>query len=216
MYCAADIPYDYIKTYEGFEYYRSQLNNQTFIEYYYDRKTTAITFNPNGGKFGGVDPAPCSRTFKYGSTVAIAMGEALWPSRTGYDFGGWAYSSDATTSNYGPNLGFEVTDTTPSAVTLYAIWRPDSSTNSTLTFVSGGDVTVELSDNSFHAQPSIAGTYTYEWYLNNVKQSSETDTCSIDVQNLAEGFYTLVVKATSSTGIVYVSQYSLPVYGQAQ
>ncbi len=191
-------------------------DKNTVIKIYYDRKVTAITFNANGGKFysGSLEPITINR--KYGATFSIGMGEELWPSRDNYEFRGWAYNSNATSCDFGPNLYFEVKDTTPSAVTLYAIWRVDSNFNTGLFFVSGGNVEIVPEGGSFHAKPEIDGTYTYEWYLNNDKLSSNTEYCTIDVSSLAEGVYALVVKATSSTGIVYVSQYSLPVYGEAQ
>ena len=216
MWTDADVPNDYKKDYAGFEFRGGLLNQGPSVDYYYDRKVTAITFNANGGKFysGSLDPITINR--KYGATFSIGMGEELWPSRDNYEFRGWAYNSNATSCDFGPNLYFEVKDTPLSAVTLYAIWRVDSNFNIGLFFVSGGDVEIVPEGGSYHAKPEIDGTYTYEWYLNNNKLSSNTEYCTIDVSSLAEGVYALVVKATSSTGIVYVSQYSLPVYGEAQ
>ncbi len=180
------------------------------IKIYYDRKVTAITFNANGGKFysGSLDPITINR--KYGATFSICMGEELWPSRDNYEFRGWAYNSNATSCDFGPNLYFEVKDTTPSAVTLYAIWRPDATANGSLNFISGGDVRIQADGNIYEAIPSIAGTYTYEWYLNNEKQTVTEN--RIDLSQLTAGYYILTVKATNTeTGIVYVSNFFQPI-----
>ena len=209
------------KTYTGFtakalEQKTLSAAETSVIKIFYDRKITALTLNPNGGKFynGSTEPETFNR--KYGSTFTIGMGEVFWPSREGYEFRGWAYKSDATNCNFAQELNFEVTDATPSSVTLYAIWKSDPSMNSTLNFVSGGDVEIVANGNIYVATPTIAGSYTYEWYLNDVKQSSETNECAIFPENLQTGIYTLVVKAISSTGIVYVSQFPGYIVGEAQ
>ena len=212
----ADIPNNIVKDYKGFTFKEATISGGELIKIYYDRKITALTLNPNGGKFldGTTDSVTINR--KYESTFRIGMGEVYWPSREGYEFRGWAYKSDATNCNFAQELNFEVTDATPSSVTLYAIWKSDPSMNSTLNFVSGGDVEIVANGNIYVATPTIAGSYTYEWYLNDVKQSSETNECAIFPENLQTGIYTLVVKAISSTGIVYVSQFPGYIVGEAQ
>ena len=84
-----------------------------------------------------------------------------------------------------------------------------------LTFVSGGDITIKADGTVFTATPTIPGEYTYEWYLNDVKQTSETNQCAIDTDALSVGFYKILVKATSSTGIVYVTEFEWAMIGQA-
>ena len=203
------------KTYTGFtvkafEQQTLSDNGNMVIKIYYDRKTTTITFNENGGTFWGGVHGPLTRGYKYESLASIALGEVLWPSREGYEFRGWAYDSKATTCDYSQNLNFEITDSTPSAVTLYAIWRPDATANGSLNFISGGDVEIVADGNIYEARPSIAGTYTYEWYLNNEKQTVTEN--RIDLSQLTAGYYILTVKATNTeTGIDYVSNFFQPI-----
>lgn len=83
-----------------------------------------------------------------------------------------------------------------------------------LTFVSGGDITIKAEGETYIATPVIPGEYTYEWYLNDVKQSSETNQCVIDPTNLPVGYYKLLVKATSSTGIIYVTEFEYGIVGE--
>lgn len=93
---------------------------------------------------------------------------------------------------------------------------PSSDTvKGTLTFISGGDIKIVADGTVFTATPTIPGEYTYEWYLNDVKQTSETNQCAIDTDALSVGFYKILVKATSSTGIVYVTEFEWAMIGQA-
>lgn len=210
MYEASDVPIDYVKDYEGFEYSYPVLNNQCIICYYYDRKTTALTLNPNGGKFLDGTSNPSIINCKYESTFSIGSGEARRPSKEGYELIGWAYESDAATCDYSQNLNFEITNSTPSAVTLFAIWRPDAAVNGSLNFISGGDVEIVADGNIYEARPTIEGTYTYEWYLNNEKQTVTEN--RIDLSQLTAGYYILTVKATNTeTGVVYVSNFFQPI-----
>ena len=72
--------------------------------------TYTVSYDANGGTGG---PAPVS--VAYGSYCGIAAGT---PTRTGYNFLGWATSSTATTAMASSSV-FQVT----SNMTLYAVWQ---------------------------------------------------------------------------------------------
>lgn len=73
--------------------------------------TYAVTYNANGGS-----GAPASQTKTYGTNLALS---STRPTRTGYDFLGWATSSSATTATYQPGATYS----TNAALSLYAVWR---------------------------------------------------------------------------------------------
>ena len=70
-----------------------------------------VAFNANGGS-----GAPSSQKKWYGETLTLSSTN---PTRTGYDFKGWATSSTATTSTYSAGGSY----TANSAATLYAVWE---------------------------------------------------------------------------------------------
>lgn len=101
---------------------------------------------------------------------------------------------------------------TPSPSMPEDILEPDTPVGPvSITFVSGGNITVSMNGSTFTATPSIQGTYTYEWFLQGVQQSSTTNTCTIQASSLLSGFYELIVKANCSNGINYVSCYQLAI-----
>ena len=62
----------------------------------------------------------------------------------------------------------------------------------------------------YKAVATLQGTYSYEWYLNDVKQDCEES--SIDLSQLSAGYYILTVKVTNpATGFVYVSTFENPI-----
>ncbi len=212
MWSSVNVPDDYIKEYEGFRYDHPVLNDQSNIEYYYDRKITWISLWANCGQFTDGETT-YNLSAKYGSTIEISMGEAAWPSYSGYDFKGWAYKSDAVTVNYPQNLSFEVTAETPESVNLWAVWRAESNiNNSGLNFADlGNDVKIVADGNIYKAEIKLPGNYSYEWYLNDVKRDNE-EASSIDLSQLSAGYYILTVKVTNTaTGVVYVSTFEHPI-----
>lgn len=75
--------------------------------------TYTITFNANGGTL----PSGLStQTKTYG--VALTLSDKV-PTRTNYNFLGWATSASATTAKYQPGGSF----TTNAKTTLYAVWE---------------------------------------------------------------------------------------------
>lgn len=73
--------------------------------------TYAVTYNANGGS-----GAPSSQTKTYGTSLTLS---STRPTRTGYEFLGWATSSSATTATYQPGATYS----TNAALSLYAVWR---------------------------------------------------------------------------------------------
>lgn len=67
-----------------------------------------ITYNANGGYY-----PPASQTFTGHTTITSSK-----PSRTGYDFLGWATTSYATAATYLPGSSYS-----GGSVTLYAVWK---------------------------------------------------------------------------------------------
>ena len=73
--------------------------------------TYTVSYNANGGS-----GAPSSQTKTYGSTLTLSSTK---PTRSGYDFLGWATSSTATSASYSAGGSY----TSNSSVTLYAVWE---------------------------------------------------------------------------------------------
>ena len=71
----------------------------------------AVTYNANGGS-----GAPSSQTKYYGVNLALSSAK---PTRTNYNFKGWATSSTATTATYQPGATYSGN----AALALYAVWE---------------------------------------------------------------------------------------------
>lgn len=78
-------------------------------------KWTAITYTVSYNANGGTG-APGNQTKTYGQTLTLST---TVPTRTNYNFKGWATSASATTPNYQPGGSY----TTNAAITLYAVWE---------------------------------------------------------------------------------------------
>ena len=73
--------------------------------------TYTVSYNANGGS-----GAPSSQTKTYGKTLTLS---STVPTRTNYNFVGWATSSTAATASYQAGGSY----TKNSAATLYAVWE---------------------------------------------------------------------------------------------
>lgn len=78
-------------------------------------KWTAITYTVSYNANGGTG-APGNQTKTYGQTLTLS---STVPTRTNYNFKGWATSAAATTPNYQPGGSY----TANAGVTLYAVWE---------------------------------------------------------------------------------------------
>lgn len=135
--------------------------------------TYTIKFNANGGS-----GAPSSQTKSYGVTLTLSTTK---PTRTNYNFLGWATSSTATSAKYSAGGSY----TANTATTLYAVWElaytPPRITN----------VSVSRCDlNGTVDEEGQCGLISYEWacdetctdvtYYYKTSSSSEWTTCNID------------------------------------
>lgn len=77
----------------------------------WEANTYDVSYNANGGS-----GAPANQTKTYGVALALS---ATKPTRTNYNFLGWATSASATTAAYA--AGGSYTDN--AAITLYAVWE---------------------------------------------------------------------------------------------
>lgn len=73
--------------------------------------TYTVTYNANGGT-----GAPGSQTKTYGKTLTLSSTK---PTRTGYEFLGWATSASATSATYSAGGSY----VNNAAITLYAVWK---------------------------------------------------------------------------------------------
>lgn len=73
--------------------------------------TYSVKYNANGGS-----GAPANQTKTYGKTLTLS---STIPTRTNYNFKGWATSASATTATYSVGGSY----TANAAVTLYAVWE---------------------------------------------------------------------------------------------
>ena len=186
------------KSYEGFtakpiEQETIQADGQTVVEICYDRKTYTLSYSSTYGE------PPASKPVKYGYVLETEDIPDL--SEINYTFKGWYADGISIAEGY----------IVKKDITLTAQWR--SQTGFILTFMTGTDITITEDSNTFTATPSVAGTYTYAWYINEVQQSSTTNTFTLDTTGMAPGYYTLVVTAVSDS-IESTSCYQISVTGE--
>lgn len=93
-------------------------NASTTLYAVWQGRTYTVSYNANGGT-----GAPASQIKTYGQTLTLS---SKVPTRSGYEFVGWATISSATSASYSPGGSF----TRNSSVTLYAVWEkiPDTYT----------------------------------------------------------------------------------------
>ena len=126
--------------------------------------TYKVTFNANGGT-----GAPSAQTKTYGKTLTLSSTK---PTRTNYNFKGWATSASATTAAYSAGGSY----TSNAAITLYAVWelayKKPSITNASIirsedgtiitvdckwsTFVDATTATIHIESSSGNASYPIA------------------------------------------------------------
>ncbi len=105
-----------------------------------------VNYNANGGS-----GAPSSQTKYYGTNITLS---STVPTRSGYTFLGWASSSTATTASYQPGSTYS----SNSAITLYAVWKANSTALTENTSVSATISTAgEMKYYTF--TPSSTGKY---------------------------------------------------------
>lgn len=90
---------------------RYGLDANTTLYAIWKAETYTISYNANGGT-----GAPGNQTKTYGQTLTLSSTK---PTRTNYNFLGWATSSGASTAEYQAGGSY----TNNAAVTLYAVWQ---------------------------------------------------------------------------------------------
>lgn len=98
-----------------------------------------VSYNANGGS-----GAPSSQKKYYGKTLTLSSTK---PTRSGYNFKGWASSSTAESAQYQPGGNY----TANASVTLYAVWE----VGSVVEFVTGTLPTVTIPDSSGNGTASV-------------------------------------------------------------
>ena len=98
----------------------------------WQHQTAHVYYNANGGT-----GAPATQSHWAGYSVTLS---ATAPTRTGYNFLGWAQSATATTAQYQPNTSYSLYTT----VTLYAVWQPASSVLSASNGTMGTSMTIGI------------------------------------------------------------------------
>lgn len=129
------------------------------------KTSKTISYNANGGS-----GAPAAQTKWYGETLTLS---STRPTRTNYNFKGWATSSTATTAAYQPGTSY--TANPSDNVTLYAVWE--------LAYVAPTlTITAYRSDASGNRSPESTSNITveYSWSLNQTGGTNTSGTITIN------------------------------------
>lgn len=129
------------------------------------KTSKTITYNANGGS-----GAPAAQTKWYGETLVLSSTK---PTRTNYNFKGWATSSTATTAAYQPGANY--TANPSDNVTLYAVWE--------LAYVAPTlTIAAYRSDASGNRSPESTSNITveYSWSLNQTGGTNTSGTITIN------------------------------------
>lgn len=86
-------------------------NDKITLYAVWETKTYKVGYNANGGS-----GAPASQTKTHGATLPLSTTK---PTRTGYNFKGWATSASTSTVSYAPGAVYAV----DADITLYAVWE---------------------------------------------------------------------------------------------
>lgn len=104
-------------TYSASGSFNKNTTSNTTLYAVWKTNTYTITYNANGGS--GV---PSNQTYTYASSGTVSLSSTK-PTRTDYEFLGWATSSTATSVEYAAGASFSKSVT--SDTTLYAVWKLD-------------------------------------------------------------------------------------------
>lgn len=167
------------------------------------RKTIVCSYNANGGS-----GAPTAQTVNMYEWFSLRSGS---PTRTGYNFLGWATSATATTAQYQPGGSARFT----SNVTLYAVWKKASDTISTSNGTMGTAMTITIT----RADASYKDTITYQFGSASGTIATKTNNASVswtpptslasEIPNSSSG--SLVLTCTTYDGNTVVGTSSITV-----
>ena len=124
----------------------------------WQRQTAYVYYWSNGGS-----GSPDDQSHLAGTSVTLS---ATTPTRSGYEFLGWAESSSATTPQYYPNTTYNLYTT----VNLYAVWKQASSTLTVSNGTIGTAMTIGV--NKTNASYTDGITYQFGDYVGTIVSSS--------------------------------------------
>ena len=113
----------------------------------WQHQTAYVYYNANGGS-----GAPSTQSHWAGYSVTLS---ATTPTRSGYNFKGWATSPTATVKQYDPNTSYALYTT----VTLYAVWEQAASTLTASNGTMGTALTIGIT----RQNNSYTDTITYQF-----------------------------------------------------
>ena len=125
--------------------------------------TYIVTYDANGGK-----NAPSSQTKNKGEDLTLSSDK---PTRDGYTFLGWSTDKNATSPTYGSNGIYDI----DSDITLYAVWKINTTGDYVVTFDTGygiitinadKDATIEAIETPVREGYTFAGWYADKEYKN--------------------------------------------------
>jgi uncharacterized repeat protein (TIGR02543 family) len=152
--------------------------------------TYTVSYNANGGT-----GAPSAQTKTYGVNLTLSSTK---PTRTNYNFKGWATSSTATTVSYAAGASY----TTNSEITLYAVWE--------LAYTKPRITGVSVTRCDANGSTSDSGTYAlvkFNWAtdktVTSVKIEWESTSSTIDATGTSGSVNTVIGAGALSTEQTY-------------
>lgn len=186
--------------------YTVNTTNATFVTTLYavwQHQTAYVYYNANGGS-----GAPSTQSHWAGYSVTLS---ATIPTRTGYNFLGWATSASATTAQYQPNTDYQIYTT----VTLYAVWQPAASKLSTSNGTLGTAQTINITryvntytDTITYSFGSATGTIATKTNAGSVSWTPPTSLAS-QIPNASTGTCTLTCTTYNGNAVVGTSSITI-------
>ena len=162
----------------------------------WQHQTAYVYYNANGGS-----GAPSTQSHWAGYSVTLS---ATIPTRTGYNFLGWATSASATSAQYQPNTDYQIYTT----VTLYAVWQPASSKLTTSNGTLGTAQTINITryvntytDTITYSFGSATGTIATKTNAGSVSWTPPTSLAS-QIPNASTGTCTLTCTTYNGNTVV--------------
>ena len=171
----------------------------TTIYAIWQHQTAYVYYNANGGS-----GAPSTQSHWAGYSVTLS---ATTPTRSGYNFKGWATSPTATVKQYDPNTSYALYTT----VTLYAVWEQAASTLSASNGTMGTALTIGITrqNNSYtdtitYSFGSATGTIVTKTNNASVSWTPPT-TLASQIPNASSGTCTLTCTTYSGNTVIGTS-----------
>ncbi|MDR1564393.1 MAG: InlB B-repeat-containing protein [Oscillospiraceae bacterium] len=147
-----------------------------------------VSYNANGGS-----GAPTNQTKSYGVSLKLST---RVPTRSGYDFIGWASTSTATVSEYAAGASY----TQNASIILYAVWQPDTTTTtSTTTTTTPTTTTPATSTSAASTTTSTATTTSTKTTTTTTSTTTTTTTTTTKVTTTTTPTTTTTTTVTTTT-----------------